>query len=124
MGQLPQLYANNNGTFIKPLQSFNNLNKEEIERYIILNKCNYLTKLQKTNNSFNNNNANNNENSNENENEVEIWIKNRKFEEIYSHLVIDPMTSTSALSRAYYIPHYSVNNNKYRKYSIYKLKTE
>ena len=41
-GILPQHYSSINGTWGKPIQPFNDRNKEEVSRYIELSKCNYL----------------------------------------------------------------------------------
>lgn len=100
-GQLPQHYNSINGTFIIPTQPFNTENKEEISRYIPLNSCNYLIKLEDDNH---------------------INKEYNEFEEIRSTKVLYSEKSTSSLARAYYIPYYSHIHNKFKRYRFLKRK--
>ena len=64
-----------------------------------------------------------NENENENEYENENNSKFYFFTEYFSTSIIDPVRSTSALTRAYFIPGLSNRKNKYRSYSVLKAQS-
>ena len=114
-GQLPQYFAQNNGTFSEPLQPFNDKNKEEKSRYIDIEVCDYLVasipdytsfEIERLIDSF--------------RNVDKLILKDSNiWKPIKGHQVIDPIKSTSSLARAFFIPGLS-SANKFKKYAIYK----
>ena len=115
-GQLPQYFAKENGTFSEPSQPFNDKNKEEKSRYIAVDKCDYLVasipdytsfEIERLIESF--------------RNVEKIIIKDTHiWKSIKEHQVIDPIKSTSSLTRAFFIPGLSNTKNKFKKYAVYK----
>ena len=115
-GQLPQYYPSNEGTYIEPLQSFNDKNKEEISRYIHYDKCDYIVISIPEYTQY----------------EIDTMIDSFRIVEkliikqskvwiqVSNQLIIDLLRSTSSFARAFYLPGLSSTKNIYKKYSIYK----
>lgn len=129
-GQLPQYFAEREdmgfmqGTSSDPLHPMNDLNKEEVSRYIPLAYCDYVV-------------ASMDPHSDRERSPMvrQMTILNSKesrhklidekldlvyFEPVIRHDVIDPARSESSLARAYAIPIYSSAKNKYNEYILFK----
>lgn len=109
-GQLPQHFRSVNGTFESPLQPFNDLNKEEISRYIEYDNCHYIVfrdgvdydnRAIRPLKQF-------------------IDLNKNNYIIVESTEVIDSVASTSSVARSYFIPYYSFRKNKYVKYQLLK----
>ena len=108
-GILPQHFAAENGTFCKPIQPFNGLNKEETSRYVELETCDYIVRLggDQSDGDLSDNERN---------------IKTR-FISVMSTRIIDPSRS-HVISRIIAIPGFKWldSHNVYREYSLFKNK--
>lgn len=138
-GVLPQHFAPKNGTFITPLQPFNDRNEEEPSRYVSLYSCHYLVVLVDYNDDYLTSCDNECLNSNECDvnqecNKATIGKMLRRslietdddslalgaFELVTERPVISTRFSTSVLPRAYYIPTVSSSAVKFQSYALYR----
>lgn len=157
-GELPQHFNSIEGTSCEPLQMFNNMNQEEMSRYISLNSCDYfvtmisndikdnlkirkISNIDKDLNILNDHKKEIKTDLNFNVKDIidgdvidddaiyEIKAKNvnnnldeetSRFRLLFSTNIIDPVRSSSALARAYFIPKISQSKNSFNKYSAFK----
>jgi alpha-1,2-mannosyltransferase len=103
-GILPQHFAAANGTFCEPLQPFNGENKEERSRYVSLESCDFIVRLESPEKSNSSNQA---------------WIQANTVP-VASTEIIDSSRSP-VLSRVLWLPGLKVmSNNVFKKYTLYK----
>mmetsp|Transcript_2333 Transcript_2333/g.3677 ORF Transcript_2333/g.3677 Transcript_2333/m.3677 type:complete len:612 (-) Transcript_2333:129-1964(-) len=122
-GILPQHFAPVNGTFIEPLQPFNDKNREETSRYMDIHQCDYLVLLIDTNKPI----------PDQDDTRRLLLLHDlpsrlhstppsalEDFDKVLSEKVISPEYSPSSLLRAFYIPLLTTKSVKFKQYTLYQ----
>eukprot|EP00752_Nemacystus_decipiens_P010009 g8924.t1 len=94
-GQLPQPFPPANGTMAEPLQAFNDANAEEEERFVTLDKCDYVVAARYREYDQHSTRAS--------KVVQDILATKEKWQTVLSHKLLDPEYSDPAL-RAFFIP--------------------
>eukprot|EP00903_Cladosiphon_okamuranus_P015722 g14512.t1 len=94
-GQLPQPFPPTNGTMAEPLQAFNDANSEEEERFVTLDKCDYVVAARYRDYDQHSTRAS--------KVVQDILATKEKWQTVLSHKLLDPEYSDPAL-RAFFIP--------------------
>lgn len=105
-GQLPKLYENDSeSTGLKTrivYDDFNDLNKEEVSRYIKPEQCHYLIDSSQKNTS---------------ENEPDYSKNAKDWKILSSHRMLD-LTNSPVILRSFYLPFFSEKQNSYVYYRL------
>jgi len=112
-GELPQHFGAVNGTAAEPLQVFNDLNEEVLERYVSLSQCDYIVLLVDNNHPQQETPLRHALLNNE-------MIDGQRFNRVTSEKVISSAHSPSALLRAFFIPFLSSRSNKQQDYVLFE----
>lgn len=113
-GLLPAHFEVENGTSIMPRAPFNDQNREEKSRYLSVFSCDYLVMHVHKRDDVNTSGS-------KSVLKTQMSEHSSRFELIYSSFVLDAAHSP-LLSRAFYVPNYSIALNKYSEYALFKVK--
>ena len=101
-GQLPKLFEKDSKTDELIFQDFNDLNQEEISRYVDLEKCHYLIDSSK---------------GNPTENEPDYSRDEKNWTTLASHKMLD-LANSPVIIRSFYLPFFSDEHNRYFYYKL------
>ncbi|CAB1106652.1 GT22 [Ectocarpus sp. CCAP 1310/34] len=110
-GQLPQPFAPTDGTKAEPLQSFNDLNVEEAERFVALDECDYVLAARFRDYDQYSTRAS--------QAMQDILKTKEQWHTVLSHKLLDPEFSDPAL-RAFFIPFVSERFVRHGFLSLYR----